>query len=193
MKYAADVGRWQPDAAGRLQEAALALYGERGYDETTVAEIAERAGLTKRTFFRHFADKREVLFSGSTVLEDLVVGGVRDAPASASPFDAVAMGLDAAAGWFADRREYAARRQLVVTANPELLERELAKLSSLAVAVAEALRKRGVGDPAAILVAEAGVAVFRVGFERWAAPGDETPLAEHFRTSLAELRAAAAA
>jgi AcrR family transcriptional regulator len=185
------VGRWPPDARGRLQQAALDLYGERGYDATTVAEIAERAGLTKRTFFRHFADKREVLFWGSGELQELIVSAVAAAPATATPLDAVAAGLDAAAALFAGRREYSARRQRIIAAHPELQERERIKLAALAAAVAEALRGRGVGDPAAILAAEAGVAVFRVGFERWVARGNAADLGQAMRESMDELRAVA--
>ena len=186
------MARWQPDARGRLQKAALALYGERGFDNTTVAEIAERAGLTKRTFFRYFADKREVLFWGSQALEELFVTEIGAAPDSAAPLDAVAAALDAAAAMFEERREYAARRQQIIAATPELRERELIKLASLAAAVAEALRRRGVRDPAAILTAEAGIAVFRVAFERWVAQDNEEDLERLIRDSLEVLRAVAA-
>src|ERR1700736_2120971 len=95
IKYDRGMGRWEPNARGRLEQAALQLYGERGFEQTTVAEIARRAGLTERTFFRHFADKREVLFYGSSILQDLLVSAVATAPATASPMDAVALGLDA--------------------------------------------------------------------------------------------------
>src|SRR5258708_12931612 len=90
--YHRGMGRWKPDARGRLERAALELYGERGYEQTTVAEIAARAGLTERTFFRHFADKREVLFAGSTALRDLIVDAVAGAPASAPPIQPIAPG-----------------------------------------------------------------------------------------------------
>ncbi|HEY6760017.1 MAG TPA: TetR family transcriptional regulator, partial [Baekduia sp.] len=125
------MARWQPGAYERLQQAALELYGERGFDSTTVAEIAERAGLTKRTFFRHFADKREVLFSGAQLLEDTLVAGLENAPASATPLEAVAAGLDAVGPLFADRRAFATERSRVIAANPDLLERERIKLASL--------------------------------------------------------------
>lgn len=185
------MGRWQPDAQGRLQQAAFELYDERGYDQTTVADIAERAGLTKRTFFRHFADKREVLFAGSEALQELFVTTVAAAPADASPFDVVARALDAAGGFFADeRRPYAARRWRLINAAPELQERELIKLAALAAAVADALRARGTKDPAATLAAEAGIAVFRVAFDRWVV--GEGPFAAHAQEALAELRAAVA-
>jgi AcrR family transcriptional regulator len=187
------MARWQPDARGRLQQAALTLYGERGFDNTTVAEIAERAGLTKRTFFRHFADKREVLFWGAEALEELFVTAVGAAPESAAPLDAVAAALDAAAAMFEQRRELAARRQQIIAANPELQERELIKLASLAGAVAEALRRRGVDDPAAILTAEAAITVFRVAFERWVDDTNRQPLQRLIRESLHELRAITAA
>src|SRR4051794_41763384 len=95
------MGRWEPDAAGRLREAAMALYAERGYDRTTVAEIADRAGVTARTFFRHFADKREVLFAGSEQLEHHMVKALREATADATPMEAVAAGGFAAAAVFA--------------------------------------------------------------------------------------------
>ncbi|MCW2953122.1 MAG: transcriptional regulator, TetR family [Conexibacter sp.] len=193
INYARRVARWQPDARGRLQHAALTLYGERGFDNTTVAEIAEHAGLTKRTFFRYFADKREVLFWGSEALEELFVTEVARTPESAAPLDAVAAALDAAATMFEERRELAVRRQQIVAANPGLQERELVKLASLAAAVAEALRRRGIGDPAAILTAEAGIAVFRVAFERWVDPTNPQPLQRLIRESLQELRAVTAA
>jgi AcrR family transcriptional regulator len=187
------VARWQPDARGRLQKAALALYAERGYEATTVADIAERAGLTKRTFFRHFADKREVFFEGSETLQELFVAAVLEAPESAAPLDAVAAGLDASAAFFEGRRDYAAVRQRIVLGTPELLERELIKLASMVQAVAAALRQRGVGDPAAALAAEAGIAIFRVGFARWVAEGHRDAMGQILREALDELRAVAAA
>jgi AcrR family transcriptional regulator len=185
------MGRWQPDARGRLQQAALELYGERGFERTTVAEIAERAGLTRRTFFRYFADKREVLFSGSQELEALFVAEV-GAAAEPAALDAVLAALDAAAATFEGRLEFAAQRQQIIAANPELQERELIKLASLAAAVATALRRRGVGDPAAILAAETGITVFRVAFERWVDEANTQDLQQLIRGSLDELRAVTA-
>ncbi|MFF4685115.1 TetR/AcrR family transcriptional regulator [Streptomyces sp. NPDC001307] len=183
------MGRWEPDARGRLAKAALELYAEYGYEQTTVAEIAKRAGLTERTFFRHYADKREVLFSGAGELEELIVRTVADAPESAVPLDALSAGLDAVAEAFTDRREFARRRHAVITANPELQERELIKLASMAAALAASLRGRGIAEPAASLAAEAGVAVFKVAFERWIAPGEERPMRQLIRESLTELKA----
>jgi AcrR family transcriptional regulator len=188
--------RWEPNARGRLELAALELYGERGYDQTTVAEIAKRAGLTERTFFRHFADKREVLFHGSGMLQDGLVQGIEDAPAGLPPIDAIGAALEAVAGRLEERREMATRRMAIVTATPELQERELIKLANLSAELAVALRRRGVGDPGASLAAEAGVAVFRVAFQRWVGKhgdGDgEQTLAQLIRDSLAELKSVTA-
>jgi AcrR family transcriptional regulator len=187
------MGRWEPDSRGRLQEAALALYFERGFDQTTAAQIADRAGVTERTFFRHFADKREVLFGGSALLKERIVGGVVGAPAGDGPLDAVAHGLEAAAAMLGEfRRDLSRQRQAVIAANPELSERELAKLADYAAAVAAALRQRGVTEPQATLAAEAGMTVLRIALQRWAG-GDESPdLSTTMRDSIAELRALAA-
>jgi AcrR family transcriptional regulator len=187
------VGRWQPDSRGRLQEAALALFAERGFDQTTAAEIAARAGVTERTFFRHFADKREVLFGGSAILGERIVTGVAGAPATDGPLDAVARGLDAAAAMLGEfRRDLSRQRYAVIAANPELRERELAKMAAYAAAVAGALRERGVGEGPATIAAETGMTVLRVSYERWASGDDQRDLATIMRESMAELRAVAA-
>ncbi len=186
------MGRWQPDSRGRLQEAALALYSERGFDQTTAAQIAARAGLTERTFFRHFADKREVLFGASAILQERIVAAVAGAPPADGPLDAVGRGLDAAAFMLGEsRRDLARQRQAVIAANPELRERELAKLADYAADVATALHHRGVGEPQASLAAETGMTVFRVALERWANGDDDHDLADVMRSSMAELRAVA--
>ncbi|HEY5195985.1 MAG TPA: TetR family transcriptional regulator [Solirubrobacteraceae bacterium] len=184
--------RWEPNGRGRLEQAALALYGERGFENTTVAEIAARAGLTERTFFRHFADKREVLFAGADVLQELLVSNVAGAPESVAPIDAVGAALEAAGAVLQQRREYARQRQAVIAANAELRERELVKLASLAAAIADMLRRRGVAGPAASLSAEAGIAVFRVAFERWVEETNQRDLPELIRDSMDELRAVTA-
>jgi len=192
IKYDRRMGRWEPDARGRLERAALALYGERGFEQTTVAEIARRAGVTERTFFRHYADKREVLFSGAGALQELLVTTVSGAPASAAPMDAVALGLEAAGAVLQERRELARQRQSIIVANAELRERELIKLASLASAIADTLRRRGVAEPAASLTAEAGIAVFRIAFERWVSDADGQDLSRLIRDSLRELKAVTA-
>jgi AcrR family transcriptional regulator len=186
------MGRWEPNARGRLEEAALDLYVERGYEQTTVAEIAKRAGLTERTFFRHFADKREVLFGGSAELQQSLVDAVEQAPADASPIEAVAAALDAFAAAFEGRAVRARRRHAVIAANADLQERELVKLATLAKALADALRRRGVTEPAASLAAETAIAVLRVAFERWVSARDRRSLADHVHEALAELPAVTA-
>jgi AcrR family transcriptional regulator len=170
----------------------MALYGERGFDNTTVAEIAERAGLTERTFFRHFADKREVLFAGANLLQDHVVSAVQSAPESWPPIDAAIAGVDAAGELLADRQPFARQRRAIIEASAELRERELIKLASLSAALADALRGRGTPDPTAGLVAEIAIAVFRIAFERWTTEGENRGFPELVRESLEQLRAATA-
>jgi len=192
IKYDREMSRWEPNARGRLEEAALKLYVEQGFDQTTVAEIAKRAGLTERTFFRYFADKREVLFWGAGSLQELIVGTVASAPDSETPIDAVSAALEAAGALFQERSESVRERQTVVAANAELQERELIKLASLASAMADALRRRGVRDSAASLAAEAGIAVLRIAFERWINETGHGDLPQLIRESFEELRAVTA-
>jgi AcrR family transcriptional regulator len=189
INYHHGMSRWQPDAQGRLAQAALELYVERGFEQTTVAEIANRAGLTERTFFRYFADKREVLFGGSSALQELLVSTVADAPDAMAPIDAVAIGLKAIAALLQERRSYSLQRQAAIVANAELRERELIKLASLATALAAALRRRGVKDLAANLTAEAGVAVFKIAFERWIDAANQRDFPALIQESLNELKA----
>ncbi len=186
------MGRWEPNARGRLEQAAMELFIERGFEQTTVTEIATRAGLTQRTFFRYFADKREVLFWGAGALQELLVSTVASAPDGTAPIDAVAAALEAVGPVFAERREYSRRRQAVIDANPELRERELIKLATLASAIAGALRKRGVSDPAASLTAEAGIAVFKIAFMQWVYETGPADLPQIIRESLDELKAVTA-
>ena len=181
--------RWEPDAAGRLQAAAIALYAERGFERATVAEIAERAGLTERTFFRHFADKREVLFQGSEQLRDQLVDAVARAPSSAGALAAVAAALESLSPFFDARRAWSAQRYAVIESSSDLQERELIKRSSLVAAVAFALRERGVGQATATLAAEVGITAFHVAYEHWVVDPDERTYAVHVRDTLAELRA----
>jgi AcrR family transcriptional regulator len=187
------MGRWEPDSRGRLQEAALALFSERGFDQTTAAQIAARVGVTERTFFRHFTDKREVLFGGFEILKERIVSGVAGAPPGIKPMEAVARGLDAAAAMLGEtRRDLAAQRQAVVASNPELRERELAKLADYAAAVTAILRQRGVDELQATLAAEAGMSVLRVAIERWANSDDDQSLSVIMKASMTELRAVTA-
>jgi AcrR family transcriptional regulator len=181
--------RWEPDSRGRLEQAALELYGERGFERTTVAEIAARAGVTERTFFRYFADKREVLFGGASLLQDLMVDAVAAAPEGVAPIDAVGSAVEAAGTLLEGRRDLARRRHAVIAANAGLQERELIKLAALGSALAQALRQRGVAEPAASLTAEAGIAVFRVAFEAWVDERNARDMPQLVRESFGELKA----
>ncbi|MER8188257.1 helix-turn-helix domain-containing protein [Kitasatospora sp. NPDC094015] len=188
--------RWKPDARERLVVAALALFAEQGYDETTVAQIAERAELTRSTFFRHFADKREILTAGQTALSRLLAEGIDEAPAGASPLDAVAAGLERASGEMTSfNRSLGPLLRAAIEANDELRSREAMKSVGMAAAMAEALGRREVAAPTAQVAAELGVLAFKLGYTRWADPAhDEDPgeLATHTRAAFDELRAAVA-
>lgn len=182
------MSRWEPNAMGRLEQAALDLYQERGFEQTMVTEIAERAGLTERTFFRYFADKREVLFGGQDILRQISVSTVEAAPASATLLDVVAAALEAVAPVIQERHKRVWQRQAVIAANPALQERELMKNALLASAMAEALRRRGVTDPAARLAAEVGVIAFKTAFDCWASEPNAQDLSQLVRASLDQLK-----
>ncbi len=188
IAYHRAMGRWEPDSRGRLAKAAMALYAEQGFDQTTVAEIAARAGLTERTFFRHFTDKREVLFYGTELLRDRLTRAVAEAPASATAMDAVSAAFEAAGAVLQENPERVRLRDAIVSANAELRERELIKLAALASAVAGALRDRGIPEPAATLAAETGVAVFKAAFARWISEQCEQDLPGIIRESMEALK-----
>jgi len=188
IAYHRAMGRWEPDARGRLAKAAMTLYAEQGFDQTTVAEIAARAGLTERTFFRHFADKREVLFYGTELLRDRLTRAVAEAPASATAMDAVSAAFEAAGAVLQENPERVRLRDAIVSANAELRERELIKLATLASAVAGALRDRGIPEPAATLAAETGVAVFKAAFARWISEQGQPDMPEIIRESMEALK-----
>ncbi|UNO40822.1 TetR/AcrR family transcriptional regulator [Streptomyces sp. MST-110588] len=188
------MARWQPDAPGRLAAAALDLFEERGYENTTVIEIAERAGLTKSTFFRYFPDKREVLFGRGTVT-GLLVEGIASAPPAAGPLDVVADALDALGRTFftADRREFSRRRQAVLNAHTELREREALKRLDLTASMIEALNRRGVPGLAARVAAKLGTLAWEIAFDQWIDTDNGEDFGPLARQALAEVRAAAAA
>ncbi|OMC38957.1 TetR family transcriptional regulator [Mycobacterium sp. GA-1841] len=183
------MSRWEPNARDRLQEAALQLYLERGFDQTTVAEIAERAGLTERTYFRYFADKREALFGGQAILTEILRTAVADAPADIPALDVIAAALAALAPVFDGRRDHARRRQSVIDANPALQERELIKLATLSTELTEALAHKGIAETSARLAAETGMAVFKVAFGRWVHDNHDGGLASIVTATMDELKA----
>lgn len=188
ITYNRGMSRWEPNARSRLEQAALDLYRERGFDQTTVAEIAQRAGLTERTFFRYFVDKREMLFWGQEILRELYMRTIAAMPGSAAPIDMVAAALEASVPVFNDRREIVRQRQAVIAANPGLQERELLKRAALASAMSDALRQRGVPDPIASLTANVGVLAFTTAFVRWVNAPDEYDLSQLIREALDQLK-----
>ncbi|OLT04168.1 TetR family transcriptional regulator [Pseudonocardia sp. CNS-004] len=182
------MARWEPGTAERLQRAALELFTTRGFERTTATEIAESVGLTERTFFRHYSDKREVLFHGQDELVRTFLAGVDEAPPDASPIEVVAAALGSASSVFTDeRRPHSRTRQAVIDENPALQERERHKLASIATAVTGALRARGVDELAATLAAETGVTVFAIAFTRWIREDEQRSLADIAADVLHEL------
>jgi AcrR family transcriptional regulator len=183
------MARWQPGARERLQAVTLELFAEQGFEGTTVAEIASRAGLTERTFFRYFTDKREVLFTGQDTFEGMFVDQIAAAPSDTHPFAVVNRALQAVATDFfpPERQTFSRQRQTIIDANPGLRERELLKLTGLTSAMAAALRERGTPEPTALLVAECGMTIFRVAFARWVGGNDDHDLASIMDEVVAEL------
>ncbi|GLY29162.1 TetR/AcrR family transcriptional regulator [Kineosporia sp. NBRC 101731] len=161
------MARWEPDARGRLQQAAMELFQERGYGEVTVAQIADRAGLTKRTFFNHFADKREVFFANAQMFEESVLGHLEAAAPDLGPIDAVVLALTHAGLELAPYYEFAKARIAVLAVTPELQERDLVKSAGTAVAVAQVLGRRGVPERTATFAAQAALSIFSVAAAEW--------------------------
>jgi AcrR family transcriptional regulator len=186
--------RWEPGTPERLQQAALELFAARGYEQTTATDIAEAVGVTERTFFRHFSDKREVLFGGQQLLVDAFLAGLDEAPADAPPIDLVASVLRSAAAYFPDeRRPFSRIRQTVIEQNPALQERESHKLTNLGGRLATALRARGVDDTAADVAAQTAVMAFGIAFTRWIRDGERRTFGELSDAVLGELAAMTAA
>ena len=178
---------------GRLAEAALALYVERGFEQTTVADIAERAGLTARTFFRHFADKREVLFAGRRAAAGSDAGGSRDRPRRRAAAGRGGRRPRAAAGdFFSQRRDVLPAAQRVIAANPELQERELIKMAAIAGAWPTACARAAWPSRTRGWPRRRGSAVFRVAFDRWVRSDEAADLQRLVVESFAELRAVTA-
>jgi AcrR family transcriptional regulator len=184
------MSRWQPDARERLEHAALELFAAQGFAETTVPQITARAGLTTRTFFRHFADKREVLFANEVDVPQLAARMIAEAPASLSPMEIVAGGLEAvAAAGFSESFESVIARKAIILSDDGLQEREMRKMAALSDALRSGFVARGTDEVAAALVAQVTVTVFGVAIGRWLAGGGETELPVLLRSTLAELRA----
>jgi AcrR family transcriptional regulator len=185
------MARWAPDARTRLRDAATELFAQRGYDAVTAAEIAARADVTERTFFRHFADKREVLFAGEDAMLAALVDGVRAAPAEADAGTLVRAGLDAVAAQLEPRRADLRRRWAIIDAHPALRERELAKQDATATALAGALRERGVGADVAQLAGQLAIVALRVPYDRWLADDAGPSLSRRIAAALRDVSALA--
>jgi AcrR family transcriptional regulator len=185
------MSRWQPDARGRLQQAASELFLDQGYDQTSVADIAARAGLTERTFFRHFVDKREVLFSGAAELQERLVQALDGLPPGLPPIEAVRTAVETMTTLFHGRRAFARERQRIIVEHPDLLERELIKRAHLTALLAQALERRGVPAASANLAADMGIGVFYVGFARWLAEPVDRELVEVVHEGFDQLKAVA--
>lgn len=186
------MARWEPNARERLVHAAVELFALQGYEATTVTQIAEQAGgLTKTTFFRHFTDKREVLFAGQEIHNRIVTDAIAEAPASATPLELVALALDALASSFAqDRRDIARQLRAVIARSAELQERSAAKRAALSDAMTHALRAHDVPHLVAGLAAELGTRAFYNAFEQWTSSEDPRTLVDYARVAFDELKTA---
>lgn len=187
------MSRWEPNAPARLVGAAVDLFAERGYDNVTVTEIAQRAGLTRRTFFRHFADKREVMFGGQEAHRRLLADAIAGAPPTATPLQAIGAGLAAFAAEVGreERREMLATRQAIIAAKPDLQERDQWKRAALTAEMAATLGRRGVDEATAALAAEIGALALGAAYLRWLEPANPKTLAELADQMLGEFGAAA--
>ncbi|MEU9221823.1 helix-turn-helix domain-containing protein [Streptomyces sp. NPDC048376] len=186
------MARWDPGAEQRLKRAALELYSERGYDNVTVTDIAERAGLTRRSYFRYFPDKREVLFGGSERLPPALAEAVLAADPDAAPLAAALDAMSRVGTWLAEQVEDAAERRAVIDASPELRERERTKAAAVTRAIREALVQRQVEADTAELVAQLATVAFGNAFRHWIDAGGRTSFGSCLDTVTDRLRAALA-
>lgn len=184
--------RWEPDARERLVRAALDLFAEQGFDTTTAAQIATRAGLTRSTFFRYFPDKRDVLSAGQEILAGLLTQGIADAPDGTSATGAVHAGLQAATQAFTTaQRDLGPKMQAAISASVELQARQAVKDIALTSAMAQALMQRGEPEAVALVAAELGGLAFRRGYRSWLEAGDDAELGQVVQETLDEVAATA--
>ncbi len=190
--YTSTVSRWEPNARDRLERAALELFTEQGFADTSVPQITARAGLTTRTFFRHFADKREVLFAGEDDLPVLVATMMADAPGEFDPMTLIEQGLQTVAVTLFDgRRDALLARKAIIQSDESLRERELRKISALSEAIKAGFVSRGVDDLTATLTAEISMTVFSVSLQRWLGHDSDRSLTHILHDTLRALRAVA--
>ncbi len=179
------MGRWEPNARGRLLHAAVELFTERGYDATTAAQIAERAGLTKTTLFRLFADKREILFQGQETLVTLAVEAVRTTPPQTAPLQVLQTAILALCSVHTtERRDTGRQLDVILSSSPELQERAAFKRFAITNALHRALATR-LGDVRrAGVLADVGVRAYYDGFASWIASHEDGPLSDAVTTEL---------
>jgi AcrR family transcriptional regulator len=182
------MSQWEPNARDRLEEAALHLFQKQGFDRTSVMEIAERAGLTERTFFRYFPDKREVLFGLQDNLLSTSVLAIEGAPGSTTPFKIIMAALEVLVPKFQERRAIILLRQSVIAGNIALQERDLLKQAIFIQGMADALKARGIRDTAATLAANAGGLVFKTAYARWVAEPDAPDLSRLIQAAFDQLK-----
>ncbi|MDR6170702.1 MULTISPECIES: TetR family transcriptional regulator [unclassified Curtobacterium] len=183
------MARWAPDTRERLRAAGLELFAERGFAATTVPDIVLRAGVTKRTFFRHFSDKREVFF-GDDEIPRIAAGAISRAPAGTTPLTIVTHGLRVlAVERFEPQRDEIRSARRVIDAEPILRERDLRKQADLRDAVTQGFVDRGEEPLAARVLGGLTVELFEIALERWLADGDTAPLTEHLDQVAERMRA----
>lgn len=175
------------DARKRLRQAAIELFAQNGFDQTTAAQIAARAGVTERTFFRHFPDKREVLFEGQEILGKALSEAIGTAPPELSPIETLHRAFAAVTGLLEENRQFSEPRQRIISATPALQEREVAKHAAMARTVATALRRRGVERLRADLAAQAGLGVLGYALDCWFAD-PSMRLSDYLDRAFAELQ-----
>ncbi|HWE91567.1 MAG TPA: TetR/AcrR family transcriptional regulator [Pseudonocardiaceae bacterium] len=181
------MGRWEPNPRGRLAKAAVELFVAQGFEQTTGAQIAARAGMHERSFFRLFPDKREVFFQALETAQREAMAAIVDAPEDTAPIDAVAAALEQRCAVIQQHPGAALTRHGLIAANAELRERDLSKHAEFATGMAEALRERGTPEPAATLAADTAMGVFRIAFDRWIGEPEHQDLPTLFRDGLSEL------
>ena len=192
--YAHRMPRWEPNPRERLESAAITLFAEQGYDATTVEQIAAGAGLARSTFFRHFGDKREILFGGQDGLAARLANSIEHAPRGQTALASIDTAFTdvGQASFPPERRDLARRRASVITSNPVLKERELLKRVGITDAMAAALRSRGVGELPATVAAELAMLAFSRAVATWAELGSTEEFHVIARRVLRDLHTTAA-
>ncbi|KAA0095968.1 TetR family transcriptional regulator [Mycolicibacterium sp. P1-18] len=181
--------RWEHGSEERLKQAAMELFDEQGFENTSAVQIAHRARVTTRTFFRYFPDKQSILFVDADLLRTALLQGIHDAQDVTEPLEVVTRVLVEFDWEGLGSKQIQRRRAAMITANPELLERELNKERQMAVAFGDALRQRGVEPRAAELAARVGIQVFQMAYRLWLNADEGTDVATTMAASMSTLAA----